>query len=93
MFKFLEREKIREAIENRANSAGLKTGERRLFQRVARESRLFDKAVDSKFNELKKANPKKSDGQILKMLLDWISGGGMQAILDFIKGIIAVIPK
>ena len=58
------------------------------LRRVAGESRLFDRFVERKAKALQKANPTAGDGEILKMILDWISSGGLTQLLAFITQII-----
>lgn len=83
MFTVSQRDRIRNAIEARAESApARKAG---LLRRAAREGRLFDRIVERKSAELRKANPSAGDGEILKMLLDWLKNGGLETILAFIK--------
>lgn len=88
MFNATQRDKIRAALESRAASAPVRS--RGTLRRAAREGRIFDRLVDRKTAELRKANPKAGDGEILKMLLDWISNGGLETILKFIGGILAL---
>lgn len=86
MFTLSQRDRIRDAIEARAAKVS-KVNARKL-RRVADESRVFDRFVDRKVKAIKREKPNASDGEILKILLDWITNGGLDQILAFIKAIV-----
>lgn len=79
MFTFAQREKIRAAILRRADAEPVRLQGK--FRRAAKESRLFDRLVDKLGAKFKRENPNASDGQILKMILDFIKTSGILEIL------------
>lgn len=90
MFNALQRDKLQEALLNRAEDTNTKRAEARILKRAAGDRRIFDRLLDKKEAQLRKANPKAADGTILKMLLDWISNGGLAQIIALIM---QFIPK
>jgi hypothetical protein len=88
MLNIDQRDRIRAALEARAFSAN-KLNSRKL-RRVAGESRLFDRFVEREYKRLKRANPGAGDGEILKMLLDFIQNGGLEQIIKVITTILAL---
>lgn len=87
-FTIAQRDRIRAALEARALKSP-KTASRKL-RRVASESRLFDRFIEREYKRLKKANPTASDGEILKLLLDFIQNGGLEQIIKVITTILAL---
>lgn len=85
MFNALQRDKLHEALLNRAEDTNTKPAQARRLRRAANDRRIFDRLIEKKEAELRKANPKAADGRILKMLLDWISSGGLEQILSLIS--------
>ena len=86
MLTLTQRDKVRDALEKRASLVS-KVNARKL-RRVANESRVFDRFLDRKTKAIKREKPNASDGEILKILLDWITNGGLDQILAFIKQIL-----
>ena len=86
MLTLTQRDKVRDALEKRASLVA-KVNARKL-RRVANESRVFDRFLDRKTKAIKREKPNASDGEILKILLDWITNGGLDQILAFIKQIL-----
>lgn len=86
MLTLTQRDKVRDALEKRASLVS-KVNARKL-RRVANESRVFDRFLDRKAKAIKREKPNASDGEILKILLDWITNGGLDQILAFIKQIL-----
>jgi hypothetical protein len=85
-----QRDRLHEALLNRAEDTNTPRAAARRLRRAANERRIFDRLIERKEKELRKANPLASDGQILKMLLDWISNGGLESILKIVTTIIAI---
>lgn len=90
MFTAKQRDKIYEAILNRAEDTNTKRAEARHLKRAANDRRVGDRLIERKAAQLRKQNPKAGDGEILKMLLDWISNGGLAQIIALI---LQLIPK
>lgn len=86
MFDLKSRDKIRTALETRAAKAS-KVNARKL-RRVANESRLFDRFIDRKVKAIKREKPNAADGEIVKLIIEWLTNGGLDQILAFIKQII-----
>jgi hypothetical protein len=91
VFTATQRDRLRNALEARAASAP--TRNRGPLRRAAREGRVFDRLVERKAAELRKANPGAGDGEIFKLLLDWIANGGLEKLLSFIMTIIGLFAK
>ena len=90
MFTFAQREKLRAAFLVRSFDAPVrKAGP---LRRMAREGRIFDKMLERKAAEFKRVRPSASDGEIFKMILDWIANGGLETLLSFITKIISLFP-
>lgn len=88
MFTFSQREKLRAALLVRSFDAPVrKAGP---LRRMAKEGRIFDKMLERKTAEFKRARPSASDGEIFKMILDWIANGGLDKLLLFIQSIISL---
>lgn len=79
MFTFAQREKIRSALERRANAEPVRLQGK--FRRVARESRLFDRLVDKLIAKAKREKPNAADGEILKMILEFIKTSGILELI------------
>ena len=90
MFNALQRDKLQEALLNRAEDTNTTRNESRMLKRAANDRRIFDRLLDKKEAQLRRANPKAADGTILKLLLDWISNGGLAQIIAWI---LQFIPK
>lgn len=88
MFDAKQRDRLHEALLNRAEDTNTPRAAARKLRRAANERRIFDRLIERKTAELRKANPLASDGQILKMLIDFISNGGLDKILALITKII-----
>jgi hypothetical protein len=88
MFTFAQRERIRTALDRRANTAPVRSQGK--FRRMAREGRLFDKFIERKAAEFRKADPSLSDGAILDKIIAFINSGALEKILAFIQSIIGL---
>lgn len=88
MFNFAQRERIRTALEKRANKAPARSQGK--FRRLAREGRLFDKFIERKAAEIRKADPSASEGAILDQIIEFINSGALEKILAFIMSIISI---
>lgn len=88
MFTATQRDRLRNALEARAASAPVRS--RGQLRRAAREGRVFDRLIERKSAELRKANPGAPDGTIFKMLLDWIANIDTTKLLAFITSIMAL---
>lgn len=86
MFTFAQREKIRTALEKRANRSPVRSQGK--FRRLSREGRLFDKFIEKKAAEIRKANPNASDAAILDSIIAFINSGALEKIMAFIMSII-----
>jgi DUF1009 family protein len=75
MFTVGQREKIRAALERRAEAEPVRLQGK--FRRAAKESRLFDRLVDKLTAKFKREKPNAADGEILKMILDFIKTSGI----------------
>lgn len=89
-FTSAQRDKLHEALLNRAEDTNTPRAAARRLRRAANERRIFDRLIERKEAELRKANPLASDGQILKMILDWINNGSLEQILAIVTKIIAM---
>lgn len=88
MFTFAQRERIRTALEKRANRSPVRSQGK--FRRLSREGRLFDKFVEKKAAEIRKLNPQASEGAILDSIIEFINSGALEKILAFITAIIGM---
>lgn len=90
MFNFVQRRRIREALLKRANEAGLTRKQRAGVLRVAYDSATFDLFVEEQAKSIRKRKGMKfaADGELLKLILEWISNGGLDVIWAFIEKII-----
>lgn len=79
MFNAAQREKIRAAILRRADAEPVRLQGK--FRRAAKESRLFDRLVDKLTAKAKREKPNASDGEILKMILEFIKDSGLLELL------------
>ena len=89
-FSSAQRDKLHEALLNRAEDTNTPRAAARRLRRAAGDRRIFDRLIERKEAELRKANPQASDGQILKMLVEWLSDGGLEQILKIVTTIIAI---
>ena len=89
-FTSAQRDKLHEALLNRAEDTNTPRAAARRLRRAANERRIFDRLIERKEAELRKANPLASAGQILKMILDWINNGDLEQILAIVTKIIAM---
>lgn len=87
-FTSLQRDRLHEALLNRAEDTNTPRVAARKLRRAANDRRIFDRLIERKEAELRRANPKAADGTILKMLLDFISNGGLDKILAMITKIL-----
>lgn len=90
MFNALQRDRLHDALLNRAEDISTPRAAARQLRKAAGNRRIFDRLIERKEAELRKANPAAADGTILKMLLDWISNGGLEQILSLVTKIIAL---
>ena len=90
MFNALQRDRLQDALLNRAEDTNTPRAKARVLRRAANDRRIFDRLIEKKELELRKANPGSPDGTILKMLLDWISNGGLEQILSLVSKIISL---
>lgn len=90
MFNASQRDRLHEALLNRAEDTNTKRAEARILKRAASDRRIFDRLLDKKEAQLRKENPKAADGTILKLLLDWLSNGVLAQIIALIM---QFIPK
>ena len=90
MFNAQQRDRLHEALLNRAEDTNTPRVAARKLRRAANERRIFDRLIERKEAEFRKANPQASDGQILKMLIDWLSNGGLESLLKIVTTIIAL---
>ena len=88
MFTFSQRERIRTALDKRANSAPVRHQGK--LRRLSREGRLFDKFIERKAAEIRKANPAASDGAVLDQIIAFINSGALEKIMSFIMSIISL---
>jgi hypothetical protein len=88
MFTFSQRERIRTALEKRANRSPVRSQGK--FRRLAREGRLFDKFIDKQVAEIRRANPNASEGAILDSIIAFINSGALERILAIIQSIISI---
>lgn len=88
MFTFAQRERIRTALEKRANRSPVRSQGK--FRRLSREGRLFDKFIEKKAAEIRKANPNASEGAILDSIIAFINSGALEKIMAFIMSIISI---
>lgn len=88
MLTFAQRERIRTALEKRANRSPVRSQGK--FRRLSREGRLFDKFVEKKAAEIRKLNPQASEGAILDSIIEFINSGALEKILAFITAIIGI---
>lgn len=87
----IQRDKLRNALHSRADK--LRGSDARRLRRVADESRLFDAFVERIYKKFKRANPKASDGTLLKLILEFIENGGLAVIAEFIAAIFKLFSK
>jgi hypothetical protein len=88
MFTFSQRERIRTALEKRANRSPVRSQGK--FRRLSREGRLFDKFIDKQVAEIRKMDPSLSDAAILDKIIAFINSGALERILAIIQSIIAI---
>lgn len=88
MFTFAQRERIRTALEKRANRSPVRSQGK--FRRLSREGRLFDKFIEKKSAEIRKGSPGLSEGAILDQIIAFINSGALEKILAFIQTIIGL---
>ncbi len=89
-FTSLQRDRLQDALLNRAEDTNTPRVAARKLRRAANERRIFDRLIERKEKELRKANPMASDGEILRQLIDWLSNGGLEQILKIVTTIIAL---
>jgi len=79
MFSVSDRDRIRSAIIRRADNAPVRHQGK--FRRAAKESRMFDRLVDNLTTKFKREKPNASNGEILKMILDFIKTSGILELI------------
>lgn len=89
-FNSLQRDRLQDALLNRAEDTNTPRVAARKLRRAANERRIFDRLIERKEKELRKAKPLASDGEILKLLIDWLSNGDLEQILALVTKIIAL---
>lgn len=79
MLTVAQREKIRSTIIRRAEAEPVRVQGK--FRRAANDSRLFDRLVDRLYAKAKREKPNASDGEILKMILEFIKTSGILELI------------
>lgn len=92
-FNSLQRDRLQDALLNRAEDTNTPKLKGRLLRSAANERWVFDRLIEAKEKELRRAHPNASDGQIFKMLLDWINSGGLKMLIEAIAALFTLFAK
>lgn len=84
MFTSSQRSRVVDALRGAARGSGR---EARRAARILADDHKANAVADMLFRRFARKNPKASNGEIFKMVLDWISSGGLKAIAEFIAAV------
>lgn len=88
MFNASQRQKVLDAINAEALKAKGVAG--RKVRGIMSDEHKANAVVDVMYRRAARQNPKAGDGELLKIVLEWIKDGGLTAIAQFIAAVAAI---